>query len=79
MLENSSGWRNKKDKYGNTVPGTEYFSVTTNQLGVELPTGEQQLTAGVGGFMPEFTTPLAIFNLRSKQRSEPKKAYLSLQ
>ena len=40
----------KKDKYGNTVPGTEYFSVTTNQLGVELPTGEQQLTAGVGGF-----------------------------
>lgn len=46
----------KRDKYGNTVPGTEFFTITTNKLGVELPTGEQQLVAGVGGFHAKATS-----------------------
>ena len=56
----------KKDVYGNTVPGTEYFSVTTNQLGVQLPTGEQQLNAGVGGFYAQANSVVGALEFKIK-------------
>ena len=56
----------KKDVYGNTVPGIEYFSVTTNQIGVQLPTGEQQLNAGVGGFYAQANSVVGALEFKIK-------------
>jgi hypothetical protein len=56
----------KKDVYGNVVPGIEYFSVTTNQIGIQLPVGEQQLSAGVGGFYAQANSVVGALEFKIK-------------
>jgi len=54
----------KKDKYGNVVPGIEYYTITTDQIGVELPTGAQQLKDGAGGFTAQANSAVGALEFK---------------